>query len=167
VSPFLRYQFKFSATEHPYSDFLLWILARMLVRGYCVEPVSKMACMVRVIYMNIKVVINQHCRALILLVECAPNPASACCHLLNEPWLQVFSCFLQLTSCFHIAIKWIGRELLHLLYTLAEILKHLPLRITVLARDSIAYFVIICGLCILLSRNHSYLRKVQHALCMV
>ena len=33
---------------------------------------------------------------------------------LNGPW-QVFSCFLQLTSCYHTAIKWITRELRHII----------------------------------------------------
>ena len=165
MSPFLRYQLELL-------EILTAILSYEFLPGCWLKDTAsnqyqEWCLWWVVIYINIDVVINQHCRAQFLFVECLPNFAPACWHLLNKPWLQLFSCFSLPTSCAHTAIKWIGREPLHLLYTLAKVLRHLPLRITVLARDSIAYFVIICGLCMLLPGNHCHLQQAQYALCLV
>ena len=64
----------------------------------------------------------------------------------NELW-QVFSCFLLLISYSHFANKWIKRKLLHFsIYAGWSAAARLLPRINVLARDSIAYAIIVFGL---------------------
>jgi len=47
------------------------------------------------------------------------SKAAAGIQSLNGLW-QVFSCFSQLTSCSHTAIKWIGHELHHMMPTVIK-----------------------------------------------
>ena len=77
---------------------------------------------------------------------CQNSKAAAGIQSFNKP-RQVFSCFSQLTSYSHTATKWIRRELCHIMSIVVEDWPILSLRVAMLARDSIIYFIVIFGLC--------------------
>ena len=106
-----------------------------------------MACVVRLIPVTLILLSISALGLHFYLLKVRQNSTtSAGAQPLNVPW-QLFSCFSQLTSYFRTAIKWIRRELHHVMSTIVrDWALFFLLRVAMLARDSIIYFIVIFGL---------------------